>query len=289
MSAAKEEQESWATTIQLAGWKQGSIFRPSEDASSLLSPHLELGPSEWLVVCTQTCSVCAADFEKEPSLEILVASPLPRYKPRHVDSKGRTSHTLQLPVSGIAGVEALECSLGRRAFIPRKLFCDWKPASPLFAKEALNAFKGWLAHYYMRIALPDELVTRLKKQPDGISSKIRSTLVKELNGRPADDGVVSVYIDWSTDDELPPTRRYGISLVIVCDDDETRKFLDSELSDLIGRKSAPISIEGVILEDLVIDTVDNVTLRDISGKFRFTEWDELSDWEQRLESMGTIG
>ncbi|WP_298257300.1 hypothetical protein [Bradyrhizobium sp.] len=288
MCAAKEEQESWATTIQRAGWKQGSIFRPSEDASSLLSPYLELGPNEWLVVCTQTCSVCAANFDKEPLLEILVGSPLPRYNPKHVDSKGRTSHTLQLPVSGIAGVQALECLLGRRAFVPRKLFRDWKPGSPWLGKEALNAFKGWLAHYYMRIALPDELVTRLRK-PEGISSKIASTFAMQRKGRNADEGVVSVYIEWSTDDELPPTRRYGISLVIVCDDDETREFMERELSGLVGRESAPISIEGVILEELVIDTVENITLTDLSGKFRFTEWDELSGWQQRLENMGTIG
>jgi hypothetical protein len=287
MPEAKEVQQSWATTILKAGWGQGSMFQPAKDIASLLPSYLELQANEWLVVCTQSCSVCADNFDKEPLLEILVGSPLSRYNPNHVDSKGRTSHTLQTPVSGIEGVEAMECSLGRRAFIPRQLLCDLKPGIPYFTRSALAAFKAWLAHYYMRIALPDELVARLRR-PEGISLKIGSVFKMKPKGRNANDGVRSIYIEWSTDEELRPGKYYGISLVIVCEDDDTKEFLERELSGLMGRPSAPISIEGVILQELWIQTIDNVTLADVSGKFRFNEWDELSHWSQRLESMGMV-
>jgi hypothetical protein len=273
-----------AAEIDRAGWRQCSVFRPPEQALGILPSHLGLRDGEWLVVCTQSCSVCSVNFDKEPLVEVVVGEPLPTYNPRHNDAQGKSSHTFHLPLKRLAGAEALVCRLGRRAFIPRSLLGQWTPERTWVEQGALDAFKGWLANYYMRVALPNELVSRIRG-PDGIHATVKSALGAEVNGRRAEEGVTSFWIRWSTDEELPPERLYEISLLAACHDEDVQEFLDREFSALAGRRSQALTFNGVVVSDLQVKTVDNTTLADLKGMSRFNEWDDMSGLPERLASM----
>jgi hypothetical protein len=164
---------------------------------------------------------------------------------------------------------------------------DQSPESAWLTPEALDSFKGWLANYYMRIALPDQLVIRLRTPGTGIRDIVKAALAQELEGHTADELTRAFWIAWSPDEDLPPNRFYEISLVVVCDTDEVKELLDRELAPLMGTPSRPFSIEGVIVSSLVIDLADNITLRDLDGKSKFGEWDDLSTMVERLQNMRT--
>lgn len=284
MEVEEEQYGAWAACIEQAGWRQCSIFRPSPDDRHLIPAYLNLRDSEWLVVATQSCSLCDPNFVREPLLEVMVGSPLLKYKPGHDDAKGRNNRVFHLPVHGLSGVEALACHIGRRAFLPRNCLPTRHPEKTWTEQKDLDAFKGWLANYYMRIALPGTLVDRLR-EPGGISDIMEAAFKADLDGAEVQAGVNSVYIRISTEEELPPNKVYTISLVVVCDDEDAKEFLDRQLASLMGRPSAPLLLHRVAVESLKIETADNITLADLSEHSRFNEWDELSSLNTRLVNM----
>lgn len=260
------------------------MFRPAPEAAYRLPDYLNLQDNEWLVVCTQSCSVCSKNFDKEPLVEVLAAAPIEKFRLSHGDAQGRSSHTFHLPVSGLANAQALLCQLGRRAFIPRRHLLDLVPAKAWVELSALNSFKGWLANYYMRIALPDALVDRLHAK-GGIREMIKAALEKEVGGRRVAEGVNSFYIEILPDEELPPGRPYQIALVVTCSDEETLEILDRELGAMRGRVTDPLTFNGVIVRELIVKTIDDTTLQDLRGKSRFNDWDDMSPMPERLALM----
>ncbi len=269
-----------AASIQSRGWRQGSAFKPPEDFSFPGYINFQVA-NEWLVVCTQSCSVCSPNFTNEPLVEVIVASELKRYNPNHSDAKGRSNYSFHLPINGISNTQALLCELGKRFFIPRVHLSTWQPERTWIEPDVLDAFKGWLANYYMRVALPDELVRRLRK-PGGISEIVNSALTMRLGGTPLNEFVSSIWISWKPDEDQPPHNLYEISLIIVCDNDQSREFLDRKLASLIGTASSPLTIEGVIVKELHIEVAENITLNLLAGKSRYNEFDALSNLPERL-------
>lgn len=214
----------------------------------------------------------------------MVATPLPKYNPGHGDAKGKNNRLFHLPIGGLQGVKALECHIGRRAFLPRERLKDWKPEQTWTKAKDSDAFKGWLANYYMRIALPGVLVDRLRG-PGGISEIVEAAFAADLFGKEAQEKVSAVYILNEIEEDLPPNRAYEISLVVVCDDEEAMEFLGRQLAKLTGLEGTPLFFHKVAVKSLRIDTADNVTLAEIGGFSRFNEWDELSSLNTRLLNM----
>jgi hypothetical protein len=283
MDQENDRHEKDAASIQSQGWRQGSAFRPPADFSFPGYINFQVG-NEWLVVCTQSCSVCSANFTNEPLVEVIVASELQRYNPNHSDAKGKSNHSFHLPINGMPNTEALFCQLGKRFFIPRVLLSTWQPEKTWIELGVLNAFKGWLANYYMRVALPDELVRRLKL-PGGIKEIVNNALTMQLDGTPLNEFVSSIWIEWRPDEDLPSHKFYELSLIIVCDNDESREFLDRQLASLIGTAASPLTIEGVIVSELHIEVAENITLNLLAGKSRYNEFDALSNLPERLFSL----
>lgn len=259
------------------------MFRPP--AGFTFPDYLDLkADNEWLVVCTQSCSVCSANFANEPLVEVIVASELQQYNPNHSDAKGRSNHSFHLPIKGIPNTEALFCQLGKRFFIPRVLFSSWHPEKTWLEPGVLNSFKGWLANYYMRVALPDELVRRLRHQ-NGIADRVNRALTMQLGDKSLNEFVSSIWINWEPDEDQAPHNFYAISLIIVCGNDESSEILNRELASLISTDASPLTIEGVIVKGLDIDVAENITLNLLSGKSRYNEFDGLSNLSERLFNL----
>jgi hypothetical protein len=287
MENAGNDGVEWARQIQELGWQQCSVFRPPLGAEAGLPDYLALVPGEWLLVCTQSCSVCSRNFQSEPLVEVCAASPVARFSHNHAEARGKVGHAFHLPIGGLPGAEALRCHLGRRAFIPRRLLLGWQPEKTWLKVDALNAFKGWLANHYMRIALPDILMNRLHGK-DGIRQLVGAVLERDMgDGRRVEDLVNAFYIEAEPDEDLPPARLYCIRLMVVCQDEDARELLDRELGFLQGTPSSPLSINGVIVSELLVTTKDDATLAKLEGKSRFNDWDHLSPLPEQLKGLQT--
>jgi hypothetical protein len=285
MNDVTEGRSGPAQVIFASGWRQCSIFRPPVDDMQDVPAYLKFDPAyEWLVVCTQTCSLCAENFLAEPMAEVMAATPLARFNPRHDDATGKNNKCLHVPVSGLPGCEGLACHMGRRAFVPRTALARWQPSLAWMEGNVVKSFKGWLVHHYMRVSLPDNLVERLKL-PGGVRDIVMDALRADLNGAPCSTGVASFYIDWLPDEDVSPDHHYTVQLLVNCKDVETQEFMTLALSNLHATQRNGLSINGVIVTQLEIETEDNITLASLEGFHRFNEWDEVSSLKERLASM----
>ena len=273
-----------AASIQSLGWRQGSVFRLPPEAAHLLPDYMRAHAEQWLVLGTQSCSVCSANFAAEPRVEVLAATPLAKYKPSLGEARGKTNHTFHLPVKGLPRAEALACHMGRRAFLARERLLDIRPELTWLEPDAAKSFKAWLAHHYLRVALPDRLVERIRA-PGGVKDVVKAALEAEIEGRKAEEGVITFYISWSSDEDLPEDKFYGISLVAVCNDEAVAEHMDRALAVLVGRRSNPLSVHGVVIEQLDVRTAEFTNFAMVSGKARFNEWDDMSALPERLRSM----
>jgi len=152
--------ETEARLILNAGWRQGSIFRPPAEFSVPLEFDRD---HEMLVVCTQSCTVVSERIETDPNIEFLVAEPVKKYNPRSAEATGKNLRRFHLSISGVPNTEALACDINRRFFVHRKACLRHPPDVNVgILEESVRNFAGWIARYYTRIALPDELTRRAR-------------------------------------------------------------------------------------------------------------------------------
>ncbi len=285
MDEDNEGRTGLAGAIFASGWRQCSIFRPAVDKALELPAQLNFNPTaEWLVVCTQTCSLCAENVSAEPDAEVMVATALNKLAPRHDNAMGKNNKCLHVPVGGLPDCEGLACHMGRRAFIPKAVLAQMKPSSVWMTDVVAKAFRGWLAHHYIRVSLPDRLVERLKRA-GGIREIVLDVLRANVGDKPCAEGVATFFIDWEPDEDISADKGYFIRLLVACKDEETREFMTNALSDLHATRRKGLSVEGVVVRELEVDTEDNITLTQLELMHRFNEWDELSPLPERLASI----
>ncbi|WP_369126542.1 hypothetical protein [Dankookia rubra] len=76
-----------------------------------------------------------------------------------------------------------------------------RPAEIQVLEAALKAFQGWIARYYARIALPDELDRRLHKRQfhKKVEKAFGRTLLDGTEDYKVHTDIEKVYIAWSPD------------------------------------------------------------------------------------------
>lgn len=273
-------------TIAEIGWRQCSLFRPSKP-DELLPSFLAFNPeNEWLAICSQSCSVCSLNFEQDPFVEVIVGTELTSIDLKTPAARGTSVREIHFPVSGFGSAEGLSFKIARRAFIPRRLLLTEKLDTRNALIPQLRQFQGWLARYYTRIALPDELVVRLRSTK-GVKETIKKALKKKLSDQktPVHNDVLSFHITWSPDNEILGTESYEITILIACRSNEAQELLDRELSSLVsGKHEYPIK-DGIIYDAPTVKLYDDITLADIDGTSVFTEWDDLSDLDEIADSL----
>lgn len=277
----------WARRIGENGWRQCSVFRPPADFDGIPA-FLGYNPTtDWLVVCTQACSIVGDNFDREPAVEAMVARPLPSFDPGSLQARGRDYRELHLPVSDLPAAAALACLLPRRLPILRRHLADWSPENAAVGTEALKAFQAWIAAHYTRIALPDALVRRLKEK-GGLVDVVRKALRRSLpDGVRVHERVGAFYARWSPDEELPADLDYEFRLLVSCDDDATADELGDALRSLeSGFRGRPVA-RGVRMEAPTVAAADGITLAQLRGMMRFSEWDSLSGPEELIPRLST--
>ncbi|MFT9289718.1 hypothetical protein [Gluconobacter oxydans] len=286
------QEKLWMDQLIEAGWEQGCIFAPAPEIVKMIPEFINFKEGQFLVVCTQTCSLLAGNFQKEPVVELLVADPIETYDANAPRAKGKENKNFHLPFASDKKLEnkfeAVNCSISKRMFLPRNILCNILPIDLGIRTDTLKSFKGWIANYYMRVALPSQLVDRLKI---GNKSSFKNAVTKVLKekdeqGDPLHKGVRTFYVSWSPDyEEININKPYKILLRVICDksdiEDCLQNLFDTSLVDY--RDDSNIK-NGIFLEDIIVSSLDNTTLDLIDGMFRFNFWDDLSSLTEKTSA-----
>lgn len=260
-----------ARRIHSAGWRQGSIFRPP---AGFMVPVQFDRDREVLVVCTQSCTVVSPNLIANPYVEYLVAEPVEKYHPKSDEARGKNSHCFDLPISGMQNIEAFRCDINRRFFVDRKECIKHLPENAIIASvESIRNFAGWIAHYYTRIALPDELVRRAKK---GLFAIIKKALKeKDAKGEELSSSIDKIGIHWAPNSEMQ-AGVYEVQILFLCSDSDADIQLNSQLTVPLTPFSEGAGKDGIKLK--YENTVRNETfISAFDGYSRLTEWDYLSN------------
>jgi hypothetical protein len=284
--ATQQFGDKEATKLINAGWRQGSVFRPPAPYPVPIDFD---AAHEWMVVCSQSCTVVSPRLDNDPTIEIIVAKQVEKFAPQSPEARGKNVRRFHLPILGTEGFQALDCNINRRLLMPRREFLHFAPHETIKASVAdVRNLAGWIARYYTRIALPNELVRRAT-QKHGLFEIIKSALEwKTPNDTPLSELIDGVYIQWEPDEEMVSSEPYLIDLLFLCSDN-----------------NADSSLAGLLLEPLKRFTGDDgIALRwdskvalstfisDLDGYTRLSEWDYLSslrDVAQDRENLSLRG
>lgn len=267
--------EEQAKALFNAGWAQCQIFRPTADL-----PHKD--EDVFFVVCTQSCTVVSPDLSRDPFVEIAEGRPLHAFRARSNQAVGKDVRKFHLPVE-LADFEALEIDINSRRFVKRELLIAIQHAGFAVSDEARRNFAGWIARYYSRVALPNELVRRLRTT---ILEKLNSFL-KTKTGSPPEarhDQIKSIWIRFHPNIELVNGMAYDVKLLLICDEPGIADKYDRELLQLFGGQA--LAIDDIEFS-FDVNSWDETRLSDLNGWQRFTEWDYLSGMDEAISTPGS--
>lgn len=255
-----------------AGWGQCVVFHTNGDF-----PHNDV--DGLFVVCTQSCTVVSPSLDRDPFVEIAIGRRLAKFHPRSPQARGKDVRKLHIPVEG-ADFEGLEVDINSRRFVKRELLLAATQTGYIVTDRDRQNFAGWIARYYSRIALPNELVDRLKLT---IFKQLTQFLEAQHGkaGCARHDEIGSMWIKFNPDLELPKDEKYQVKLLIICDHPDVAEAYDRELIAIYGER--PVVIDGIEFS-FDVNTPDETRLSDLNGWHRFTEWDHLSE----MGAMATV-
>ena len=265
------------------GWEQCSICTPSD--ARMLPVHIRYAHPDVLLITTQTCSLVGP--RPEPAFEVVAATQLEHYDPFCDEARGRKVQVLDLPLENGG---AVRIDISRRAHLPLTSLARLNSHPSRVSTESLGAFQGWMARYYGRIALPDELDRRLKKRKfyDTVRKGLSNTLLDRNVSYKTYDDVEYIYVDWTPRGEIGHTEKYTVRFLFVCNKLKTKEALLDRLSGLAtGVKGAP-AMNGLLMDDPEVKLASEVLVADLKGMERVAAFDDLSAFGE-LRQILTIG
>lgn len=259
-----------AQVLLEAGWTQGSVFLPNEHIR--IPAHLDRDAAH-LVVCTQACSLVSDSLAKDPHVELAVAVPVAKYSAKSGPATGKEVRRYHLPVAG-ATFQVLEVDINARFTVPRDVLLRFSPSAARPPEDACRAFAGWIGRYYTRIALPNELVIRLRA---GVSNSLEEFLraARAGSGARHHEDVHSIYVRWKPATELGPDAEYTVDLLVLCDDPAVADALEAKLGE-IGLDPGERARKPGLDVQCSIQARGETFLSDLDGWTRLTDWDHFS-------------
>lgn len=242
--------------IRANGWRQGSLLMPSDLPHDTLA-SLNLPEQALLYVLAHDCDLVQPDFEKEPSVELLVIVPIDTPDGNH--AHGKNSRIIDFDTG--AGTFRAVCH--SRFTLPRWILCTVKPADlPPVDEYTRDMISQWISKRYIRPAFPDTFNRRLAAQ--------KKQIQKFLKNHGARFWQILVACNPSHE-ELPDGDPYELLVWLVESPDfdasaasVTSSSLANDFANIL--KQCP----SINLEECRVVTEDDVTL----GHTRlFSEWD----------------
>lgn len=188
-------------------WRQGAILAPDSHTHLLDKAHIEIQPTDHLLVLNQTCDLIQTDHSKEPFIELLPLHTLARVDNGLLGGKVSRALHMQLPETiGQLG-PFVGCYPFERFFADHALIEEIIPMGYL---DALNVscITDWLYMRYNRVALPTAYVDRIDdKSKDKLLRKFRN-LIKVREVRIKIEPMIE-----QNDDQI-----YVVEMLVVMDD-----------------------------------------------------------------------
>lgn len=270
----KEQEAADAAKICDAGWRQGAVLDP-RTAGIAVPERIKLSEEEYLIICTQSCSVVSSRFSVDPEIELMVVKPLKKFKDRAPEATGKNVRKLHVSLLRPETMVALECDLNRRFQYKRTALLECKPLEQFdVGEEGAAKLAAWLGRSYTRIALPNKLVDCM-----------RVALLKQLEhalatpyGEEADPvhyQVPYIYLKW--DPATEDAEFYTLNFLFICNEYGAAGVLEEALQIAFKDFTGDVTKDSIVLENFACQVASETFLTDLDGFDRFSEWDYLSN------------
>lgn len=186
------------------GWRQFCLIRPGDHADLDEHAHISIGPTDWLLVITQTCDL-VNDVEKEPFFEVMVVRPIDS-SPAPEFQHGKNSRRLEVALDIEGVVRNCGVSIHERFFVRHEILADLHPVETIRNETTKALLTKWLTSRYNRAAFPDAFDRRWKARKKQIEALMKQLyLVKD------------VYIRLDPFGELGDDSEYGVEICLLMD------------------------------------------------------------------------
>lgn len=255
------------------GWRQGSVFDPLG-----ILEEITLADGELLIMCTQSCTVVSLRFATDPVVEVMAVKPLAKYNYKAFEATGKNQRKLHIEVMGSSQFKGIECDINRRFFFDRRTLLKINPLQELeIGLEGVTKLAGWLGRAYTRIALPNELVDRVKLEilPLILKCLDEKQTHGQKGGSPIHESVSFIYIDWQPRNDI--VDLFELKFIFLCSDGQTEEMLERKLLEKLEAYQVEEGKGGVRISSIICRTPNTTFLTDLNGYERYSEWDFLSE------------
>jgi hypothetical protein len=237
MSAFKDE----ADKLLAAGWRQCSTF----SLNPVVGNDRGLAADSILVIMTQSCSVVGPNLERDPHIEVAVATPVTKFSAKSAEATGRNGRKFCVCLKNGADDAPYMIDINSRFTFPRELLLQMSPDGPRCDDKDVVRIGNWVARYYNRSALPNLLVIQLGAAK--IQETVTPLLKDSFEGVPLHYEVHSVYGAWEPDNETGP---YRFEMVFIVHSIEVMDELRARLAKGLGIEEHELlcKIDGVDLQ-----------------------------------------
>jgi hypothetical protein len=261
------DQTEAAQDIHSAGWRQGSVFSPNEIT---VLPFSFDPSSEVLIIVSQSCSVVSPRFDVDPNVEAIVARKISVFREKAPEATGKNQRKLHIKLAQeVTGYVALECDINKRFTFDRMKLLDLELLK-LLAIESGEPKKlaAWIARHYTRIALPDELVKKMKIQ-------LLPTLENILKRNSMYSEVDRIFISW--DSHQFDQDFFTLGFIFVCNSQDIAFNLDQALLQELDPFLKKSGRDNIYITHLHCGTKSDLFFADVDGYERLSEWDYLTN------------
>lgn len=275
-----ESDLAQARQISFNGWRQGSVFDPRGvlNKITIAESEISLSENEFLIICTQSCSLVSRRFEADPYAEAMVVKLIDEYNPRSQEATGKNQRKLQIKLLDHPKFKCIECDINKRFMFNRKRLLETQPSKELNLEEnAGDKLAGWYGRSITRTALPDLLVERM----GNLSKIIKKCLDKKFiddqgNLSPIHESIPYQYIDWRPRKENPEGP-FILRFFFLCANPESEENLDKELTEKLNPYLSESGKDGLKIIEIACKTDDSTFVRDLYQYERLSDLDYLSD------------
>lgn len=271
---SKEQDAVNAAKICDAGWRQGAVLDP-RTAGIAVPTNINILPNEYLIICTQSCSVVSPRFAADPFIELMVAKPLSKFKDNAPEATGKNVRKLHIPLIKPEEFIALECDLNRRFQHERSVLLD-KNLMDVFdiGEKGANKLAAWIGRSYTRIALPNKLVANMRVELLGKLSRALETPYGD-QADPIHYQVPYIYIRWTPTEE--EAEIYILDFLFICSEYGAANVLEDEIALAFKNFLSALGNDGISIQSFKCQEAGETFLTDLDGFERFSEWDYLSN------------
>lgn len=238
--------------IRGGGWRQGSVFPTTAHSALTAYARCPIYATDCCIVLTQSCDIVFADFDLEPTVELVLARKLDSPTDGNF-THARSARRLHFHVE-TSGMElGYEAYIRDRFTAPRQLLADYAPDDKRGLSDSdYSDLIAWVVARYKRDAFPDAFNERIRAT---VEQKIKPALKKLPK-------IKALYLSLHTWDELPDKAVYQMQLVVTLNSED---FENISVRQPIEKGALQIATalndcSGVVVEEATVLSEKDVSL-----------------------------